>query len=286
MLADTEPQPDTIMTTHGALASASPAAVRAAIRGGHYTRHTAGLAQGRLQCNLVILAASDAAAFDSFCARNAQACPIVGKSEPGSYRIPDIGADVDLRTDVPRYNVYRKGELTETVSDLLALWQEDFVTFALGCSFTFERALIAAGIPMRHVSADQTVPMFISNRDTVAAGPFGGKMVVSMRPIPEADIDRACAISARYPLAHGAPVHVGDPASIGVADITAPDWGDATAVLDGEVPVFWACGVTPQVAIRRAKPELCITHAPGSMLITDLDEFHASKNPSSQSQQS
>ena len=200
--------------THAALANASLAHVRSTIRSGQYTRHTAGLAQGRLQCNLVILPAAYADAFDAFCARNAQACPVVGKSEPGSYRIPPLGADLDLRTDVPRYIVYRDGVPTDTVHDLHALWRDDFVTFALGCSFTFERALVADGIPMRHIAADKTVPMFISNRETVPAGPFGGKMVVSMRPIPQGEVERARAISARYPLAHGAPVHVGDPAII------------------------------------------------------------------------
>lgn len=271
MLAETKSSPH----THAALANASLAHVRSTIRSGQYTRHTAGLAQGRLQCNLVILPAAYADAFDAFCARNAQACPVVGKSEPGSYRIPPLGADLDLRTDVPRYIIYRDGVSTDTVHDLHALWRDDFVTFALGCSFTFERALVADGIPMRHIAADKTVPMFISNRETVPAGPFGGKMVVSMRPIPQGEVERARAISARYPLAHGAPVHVGDPAIIGIDDTMLPDWGDAVAVEPGETPVFWACGVTPQVALRQARPEICITHAPGSMLITDLDEFHA-----------
>lgn len=267
------------LDTHAALAKAPLDSVRRSIRTGRYRRHTAGLAQGHLQCNLVILPASEAETFATFCARNPQACPVVGTSEAGSWSFPDLGSDIDLRTDVPQYNIYRHGVLSDTVDDLSHLWRDDFVAFALGCSFTFERALMDAGIPMRHVAEDKTVPMFVSNRDTVPAPPFGGKMVVSMRPIRAGEVERARALSARYPLAHGAPVHAGDPVAIGVSDLMATDWGDPVAVEVDEVPVFWACGVTPQVALQNARPALCITHAPGSMLITDLDEFHAAKAP-------
>jgi uncharacterized protein YcsI (UPF0317 family) len=249
-------------------------AVRAAIRVGHYTRHTAGLGRGLLQCNLVILPADDAEAFHGFCTANAQACPLVGVSEPGVPHIPTLGRSIDLRTDVPRYNIYRDGVQDGQTFDLLEMWQGDWVAFALGCSFTFERALIEAGIAMRHVEQDRTVPMYVTSRPTVSSGPFGGTLVVSMRPIRQGDVDEAIDISGRYPLAHGAPVQVGEPALLGIDDLKAPDWGDAIDVLEGEVPVFWACGVTPQVAIRQARPPICITHAPGSMLITDLDEFH------------
>lgn len=267
-------QPDPQSISHDALQTLSIEGVRAAIRAGSYTRHTAGLGRGLLQCNLVILPAGDAGAFHGFCEANAQACPLVGFSEPGIPHIPSLGKTIDLRTDVPRYNIYRQGVQDEQVFDLSNLWQDDWVVFALGCSFTFERALIEAGIAMRHVEQDLTVPMYVTNRPTVSSGPFGGTLVVSMRPIRLADVDRVKEISARYPLAHGAPVQVGEPSSLGIDNLDAPDWGDTIQVRPDEVPVFWACGVTPQVAIRTARPAICVTHAPGSMLITDLDEFH------------
>lgn len=273
MPATPDPQP----ASHEALQNQSMDVVRAAIRAGEYTRHTAGLGRGLLQCNLVILPAGDADAFQGFCKANAQACPLVGVSEPGVPRIPTLGKTIDLRTDVPRYNIYRDGVQDGQAFDLLDVWQDDWVAFALGCSFTFERALIEAGIAMRHVEQDRTVPMYVTNRPTVPSGPFGGTLVVSMRPIKQDDVDTVIEISGRYPLAHGAPVQVGDPSQLGIADLDAPNWGDRIDVLKGEVPVFWACGVTPQVAIRTARPAICVTHAPGSMLITDLDEFHGMK---------
>lgn len=281
---DHQPKPQSI--GHEALQALSIDAVRAAIRAGQYTRHTAGLGRGLLQCNLVILPASDAEAFKGFCLANPQACPLVGISAPGVPHIPALGETIDLRTDVPRYNIYRDGIQDSTQDgnqagtqdgqtfDLLSLWQDDWVAFALGCSFTFERALIEAGIAMRHVEQDRTVPMYVTNRPTVASGPFGGTLVVSMRPIKYEDVEQVKEISGRYPLAHGAPVQVGEPSKLGIEDLGTPNWGDRIDVLDGEVPVFWACGVTPQVAIRTARPAICVTHAPGSMLITDLDEFH------------
>lgn len=266
------PTPSSI--SHAALKGEPLQTVREVIRQGAYTRHTAGLGAGHLQCNLVILPQSDAEAFEGYCAANSQACPLVGMTKPGDQTIPSLGADIDLRTDVPLYNVYRNGVLDASVTDLNTLWQDDWVAFAIGCSFTFERALMEAGIAMRHVEQDRTVPMFITNRQTVPSGVFHGAMVASMRPIAEPDVDRAITISARYPLAHGAPIHIGDPKELGIADLNLPNWGDQLDVLPEEVPVFWACGVTPQVAITNAKPAICVTHAPGSMLITDLDEFH------------
>lgn len=266
--------PNSQPASHEALQNQSIDVVRAAIRSGDYTRHTAGLGRGLLQCNLVILPANDADAFQGFCKANAQACPLVGVSEPGIPHIPTLGKTIDLRTDVPRYNIYRDGVQDGQVFDLLDIWQDDWVAFALGCSFTFERALIEAGIAMRHVEQDRTVPMYVTSKPTVSSGPFGGTLVVSMRPIKYEDVEQVKKISGRYPLAHGAPVQVGDPSKLGIKDLDTPSWGDRIDVLDGEVPVFWACGVTPQVAIRTARPTICVTHAPGSMLITDLDEFH------------
>ena len=257
---------------HADLAHASPAQARVAIRAGRYARHTAGLASGVLQCNLVILPAALALDFMRFCQRNPRPCPLVGVSDDGDPLLRTLGDDIDVRTDAPRYNVYRDGALAEQRTDIAELWRDDLVSFALGCSFTFERALIAAGVEMRHIERDLTVPMFRTTLQTVPAGPFGGGMVVSMRPIRADDLDRVRALSARFPLAHGAPVHAGDPAAIGIDALDRPDWGDPVPVLEGEVPVFWACGVTPQNAVLRARPRLAITHAPGHMLISDVPE--------------
>jgi uncharacterized protein YcsI (UPF0317 family) len=187
-------------------------------------------------------------------------------------RIGDDRHDIDIRTDVPAYNIYCDGKLETSVSDIKDLWTDDMVVFALGCSFTFENALEKADVPVWHIDNNKTVPMFRSNIDTVPSGPFSGKMVVSMRAIPEDRVDEVIAISRRFPLAHGAPVYWGDPAGLGIADIANPDWGDAAPVGAGEVPVFWACGVTPQVAIETARLPICITHKPGHMLITDVAE--------------
>ena len=184
-----------------------------------------------------------------------------------------MGEDIDIRSDVPAYNVYRSGRLAETVLDLKDIWQDDFVAFALGCSFTFEHAVMRAGIRLWHVENNTTVPMFRSNLDCVPSGRFSGTTVVSMRSIPKNQGDLSVEVSAKYPLAHGAPIHIGNPAEIGILDINKPEWGDAAPVREDEVPVFWACGVTPQVAIETAQIPLVITHKPGRMLISDIDEF-------------
>lgn len=258
--------------THADLRNASPAEVRAAIRAGDYRSHTAGLGAGYLQSNLAILPERAALDFMRFCQRNPKPCPLSGVSDTGDPMMFTLGRDIDIRTDVPAYNIYRDGKLADTVFDIRDTWQDDFVAFALGCSFTFENALMRAGIDMWHIANDRTVPMFRSGIDTVPAGPFAGKMVVSMRAIPVDRVAEATEISGRYPLAHGAPVHVGDPAAIGIADLDRPDWGDPSPMPEGHVPVFWACGVTPQVALEKAGLPICITHKPGSMLITDVPE--------------
>lgn len=247
-------------------------AVRKAIRKGDYTSHTAGLGRGYLQANLAILPQSHALDFMRFCQRNPKPCPLSGVSDTGNPMMFTLGADIDIRTDVPAYNIYHDGRLAGSVTDIRDIWQDDFVAFALGCSFTFENALQQAGIALWHIDNDKTVPMFRSGIETVPAGPFSGKMVVSMRMIPEDRVAEVADISRQYPLAHGAPVHWGDPSEIGIVDLSRPDWGDAAPVMDGHVPVFWACGVTPQVAIEKAGLALCITHKPGHMLITDVDE--------------
>lgn len=260
------------MTRHQTVNLGSDRDLRAAIRSGAFTGHTAGLAPGKLQCNIAILPAAQALDFLRFCLRNPKPCPIVGVAETGDPTLPTLGPDIDIRHDLPRYRLYRDGQFAQEVTDIADHWRCDMVTVALGCSFTFERALMAAGIPMRHVEQNRTVPMYRTSLPLVPGGVFGGTMVVSMRPLRGADVPRAVEISARYPHAHGAPVHVGDPAAIGIAALERPDWGDAVDVAPDEVPVFWACGVTSQHALLSAGIPLVITHAPGHMLISDIDE--------------
>jgi uncharacterized protein YcsI (UPF0317 family) len=257
--------------TYSTLQHTDPHGVRIAIRSGAYRGHTAGLCKGRLQANMVILPERHALDFMRFCQRNPRACPMVGVSDTGSPRIDTLGR-FDLRRDLPAYNIYRDGHLTESVTDIASLWRDDLVAFALGCSFTFESALQDAGIALWHIDNDTTVPMFRTAIPTQAAGPFHGPVVVSMRAIPEAKVADAFEISARFPHAHGVPVHKGDPALIGIRDISRPDWGDPAPVPAGHVPVFWACGVTPQAAIASARIPICITHKPGHMLITDIPD--------------
>ena len=245
---------------------------RAAIRAGTYRAHTAGLGQGYLQANLAIIPEAYALDFMRYCQRNPKPCPLTGVSDTGNPMMSTLGRDIDIRTDVPAYNIYRDGTLAGSATDIRDIWQDDLVAFALGCSFTFEQALMRAGVPVWHIEHNTTVPMFRSSIETVPAGPFSGKMVVSMRAVSEDRIKDVIGISRRYPLAHGAPIHWGDPAKIGIGDLDAPDWGDPAPVGGGTVPVFWACGVTPQVAIEAARLPLCITHKPGHMLITDVAE--------------
>jgi len=245
--------------------------IREHIRATAYRGQTAGFAPGNLQANLAILGDGYADDFLEFCEMNAQPCPLVGLSGRGDPMMPMLG-DIDIRTDVPSYNVYRHGELEGAVHDISNLWTDDMVAFALGCSFTFERALAEAGIAMKHIEANTTVPMWATNLDLTPVGPFRGGMVVSMRPIPKDKVDLAIEITEGFDHAHGAPVHVGDPEKIGIADITTPDWGDPADFAPGDVPVFWACGVTPQNVLKAAKPPICITHTPGRMLVTDAPE--------------
>jgi uncharacterized protein YcsI (UPF0317 family) len=243
---------------------------RQAIRQGHHTGPTTGLAPGRVQANLVILPADLAPDFSRFCRANPKPCPLLAETRPGDPTFPALGAEIDVRTDLPRYRVFRDGELADEPTDIRRYWRDDLVAFAIGCSFSFEQALLEAGIRLRHVEAGKNVSMYRTNIDTVPAGAFHGPLVVSMRPLRPADAIRAVEITARFPRVHGAPVHIGLPESIGIRDLARPDWGDAVEIRPDELPVFWACGVTPQAAIAQAKPAFCITHAPGHMLITDL----------------
>lgn len=245
--------------------------VREKIRAGAYRGQTAGFAPGNLQANLAILEDAYADDFLEFCALNAQPCPLVGLSGRGDPAMPMLG-DIDIRTDVPSYNVYRDGALEGATHDISDLWSDGMVAFALGCSFTFERALAQAGVPMKHIDANRTVPMYRTNLALKPAGPFHGGMVVSMRPIPRDLVDRAVEITAGFEHAHGAPVHVGDGAAIGIDEVAKPDWGEPADFDQDDIAVYWACGVTPQNVLEAAAPPICITHTPGRMLVTDAPE--------------
>jgi uncharacterized protein YcsI (UPF0317 family) len=257
------------MNLKDAPASAAQA-VRQRIRRGEITGHTSGLAPGHVQGNVAILPQALAGDFLRFCQLNPKPCPVIGMSAPGDPAIPALGAGIDMRTDVPRYRVFRKGELVEEPTDIRHLWRDDLVSFILGCSYSFEWALLEDGLTMHHMTQGKNVPMYRTNVPTTPAGPFHGPLVVSMRSFKPADAIRAIQITSRFPGVHGAPVHIGLPERIGIRDIARPDWGDAVAVPADELPLFWACGVTPQAVVAEAKPDFCITHAPGSMLVTDL----------------
>ena len=242
---------------------------RRRIRAGGHRVPTSRAAPGYVQGNLAILPQPLAADFARFCQQNPKPCPLLAASEPGDWRLPTLGEDLDIRTDIPLYRVWKKGELVEEVTDLKKVWRDDLVSFVLGCSFSFEEALIENGLELRHLTCDSNVPMFRTSIQCKPAGPFHGPMVVSMRPFRPADAIRAIQVTTRFPSVHGAPVHIGKPELIGIKDVAKPDFGDPAEIDAGELPVFWACGVTPQVAIEAARPPICITHKPGSMLITD-----------------
>jgi uncharacterized protein YcsI (UPF0317 family) len=253
---------------------ARPQALRAAIRRGDWTGPTAGLAPGAAQANLVVLPEPDALDFLRFCVHNAQACPVLEVTDPGSPEPSHTAPGADLRTDVPRYRVYRDGELVDEPADVAGHWRDDLVAFLLGCSFTFERALLAEGLPVRHIEQRVNVPMYRTSVACRASGRFAGPLVVSMRPMRPDQAIRATQVTSRFVRAHGAPVHVGSPETIGIADLAQPDYGDPVEVRDDELPVFWACGVTPQAVAQSCRPELMITHAPGHMFVTDEPEAH------------
>ena len=252
------------------IATAAPARLRRIFRSGAYRGTTANMANGYTQGNLAILPASHALDFARFCQRNPKPCPMVGVSDTGDPMIRTLGEDIDIRSDIPSYNIYRDGVLEGSRADIKEYWRDDSVAFVLGCSFSFEEALSQGGIPLRHMEIERTVPMYKTSIELVRSGPFGGGMVVSMRPMSMEEAIRASVITARFPHTHGMPVHIGDPSAIGIGDLDAPDWGEPTEFRGAEVPVFWACGVTPQNAIREAGIPLVLTHTPGSMLITDI----------------
>ena len=247
----------------------TPAELRAACREGRWSRPTAGVAPGFVQANLMVVPREAAFDFLLFCQRNPKPCPLIEVLEPGRTE-PACAPGADLRHDLPRYRVYRDGGLADEVADAAPFWREDLVSFLIGCSFSFEEALLEAGIPLRHVEAGCNVPMYRTRIRCVPAGQFGGPLVVSMRPIPAGLVSLAVQVTARFEKVHGAPVHVGAPELLGIADLQRPDYGDAVEVRAGEVPVFWACGVTPQSAALESGLPFCIAHAPGHMFVTDV----------------
>jgi uncharacterized protein YcsI (UPF0317 family) len=247
-----------------------PREIRAEIRSGKLSGVTAGLARGFVQANLAVLPREQAYDFLLFCQRNPRPCPLLEVTDPGAVEPAGVAPGADLRTDIPRYRIYRDGRLVDEVTDATPYWRQDLVAFLLGCSFTFEWALLDAGIPLWHLEHGSNVAMWRTATECRPAGLFHGPMVVSMRPIRCGDLAKAITVTARFPGAHGAPVHVGDPAALGIRDLGRPDWGDPQPVGAGEVPVFWACGVTPQAVALASKPPFMITHSPGHMFITDL----------------
>ncbi len=251
-----------------------PEEARNMFRLNEWNKPTAGIANGYTQANLVVLPNSLAFEFLLFCQRNPKPCPVLDVTEVGSSEPALAASGADLRTDLPKYHVYENGVKTAEPEDISAYWREDMVAFLLGCSFTFEKALMEQGIPIRHVEEGVNVPMFRTNLPCEKAGPFEGNMVVSMRPIPSKDIAKAVQITSRFPSVHGAPVHIGNPKDLGIHDLSAPDFGEPVTIGEDEVPVFWACGVTPQAVAMHVKPELMITHAPGHMFITNWKDNH------------
>jgi uncharacterized protein YcsI (UPF0317 family) len=251
--------------------TSSPAAVRRAIRDGRFKAFTADVAPGFAQGNLFIVPGQWADDFARFCERNSQALPVLGRSEPGSPHIPSLGADLDLRTDVGEYMVFRDGELVATPTTIADLWQDDFVAFVLGCSFSFEEVLKAQGLRLRHQEEGDVSAMYVTSRPTEPVGPFHGPLVVSMRPMEPADAIAAISICARYPQFHGAPIHIGHPEMIGIDEISQTYGGHGfTDISDRELPVFWACGATAQIVAREARLPICITHHKAHMVLTDL----------------
>ncbi|MGN0801341.1 MAG: putative hydro-lyase [Candidatus Faecivicinus sp.] len=248
----------------------SPAQVRQLIRQGQIQGPTAGLCAGYAQANLVVLPQSLAYDFLLFAQRNPRACPLLEVSDTGSRLLREIAPGADIATDIPKYRVYEHGVLTGEYTDVSRFWRDDLVSFLIGCSFSFEADLLEAGVPVRHIEEGCNVPMYVTSIPCAPAGVFHGNMVVSMRPMPVSEAIRSTLITGGMPRVHGAPVHIGDPALIGIRDISKPDFGDAVTIAPGEVPVFWPCGVTPQAALMQSKPAFAITHAPGHMLITDV----------------
>ncbi len=246
-----------------------PASIRQLIRAEGWTGPTAALGRGWVQANLVIVPRATARAFATFCFLNPRPCPLLDITDPGVPSPMRAAPAADLRTDLPRYRVYRRGELIDEPTSIVQYWNDELVGFLIGCSFTFEQALLDAGIRLKHLEAGRNVAMYRTSIPTKPSGPFGGELVVSMRPVPSEQVARVMSVCSRYIAAHGAPITTGDPARLGVRDIDCPDFGDPISIDQGEEPMFWACGVTAELAVASANLDLCITHAPGHMFITD-----------------
>ncbi len=242
---------------------------RKSIRSGEHSGPTGGMAPGFVQTNLVVLPQEYAFDFLKFCVRNPRPCPVLEVTDAGSPAPSVMAPGADLRTDVPKYRIFENGELVEEPTDIQSYWRDDLVSFLLGCSFTFETALLAAGLELAHLDQGRNVPMYVTGQECVPSGPFAGPMVVSMRPYRAEEIPLAVTASGRYPTMHGAPIHVGDPDSLGIKDIEEPEFGDAISVAEDQIPNFWACGVTPQAVAMQARPPFMITHSPGHMFVTD-----------------
>lgn len=254
----------------------SPSDLRSLMRKEQLISHTSGMAPGHVQANLAILPADLAFDFLLFCNRNPKPCPIIEVIEAGKTEPSITSPGADIRTDIGLYRIYQFGKQIDEVTNITDYWRNDLVSFLLGCSFTFENALIESGIELRHITKNCNVPMYITNIPTTPAGVFAGPMVVSMRPIKRNHIVKAIQITSRFPSVHGAPIHIGNPSAIGIKDLTAPDFGDSVEINNDEIPTFWACGVTPQSVAMSSKPPLMITHSPGYMFITDyVDEDFA-----------
>ena len=247
-----------------------PSEMRTACRTGEYDGPTSGHVQGYVQANMVILPTKDADDFLLYCQRNPKPCPIIEVLEAGDPEPKKCAPGADIRTDLSRYRIFRDGVPTDDPKDIIELWRDDLVTFLLGCSFTAEEGLIAAGLEPRHIRETGFVPMFRTTIPTESAGKFSGPLVVSMRPYTPENAQRAAEVTAKYPLAHGAPIQIGDADTLGIKNIDEPEYGAPVTILEDEVPVFWACGVTPQEAILNAKPRFAITHVPGYLFVSDL----------------
>lgn len=247
-----------------------PQEVRRLIRAGEITGQTSGMCNGYAQANLCILPKEYAFDFLLFCMRNPKPCPVLEVGDVGSKSFRFMASEGNVCQDFSKYRIWKNGELADEITDITEYWQDDFVYFLIGCSFSFESELLEAGIPVRHIEENKNVPMFNTNIELTPAGVFHGNMVVSMRPIPNHLVVKAVNVTAAMPRVHGAPVQIGNPTAIGILDISKPDYGDSVTVNDGEVPVFWACGVTPQNVVMATKPPIAITHAPGHMLVTDV----------------
>ncbi|MGC8257341.1 putative hydro-lyase [Leuconostoc mesenteroides subsp. jonggajibkimchii] len=248
----------------------TPTEFRKKVRNNEFQKPTAGMCPGYAQTNLIVLPWKDAYDFLLFAQRNPKPIPILGVTEVGSRELQTLGNDIDVATDFPKYRIYRNGKMVDEYLSVVDFWREDLVSFLIGCSFSFEDLLVDAGIEIRHITEKANVPMFNTNIPLKQAGKFSGNMVVSMRPIKSSQIATAVNVTNRLPGVHGAPIQIGNPAEIGIYDLAHPDYGDAVTINENEIPVFWACGVTPQAAVMASKPKFAITHSPGHMLITNI----------------